>query len=53
LKGKSLREQIACIMITRSKEIERQIKQLSEEKEALRQGLEFQKRLDKFRTKGK
>ena len=53
LKGKSLRDQIACIMIARTKAIERQVKQLIEEKEALRQKLEFQKRFDKLRTKGK
>ena len=53
LEGKSQREQIACIMIARTKEIERQVKQLSEEKEALEQGLKFQERLDKLPTKGK
>lgn len=48
LEGKSVKEQISRIMTARCKELERLIKELREEKEALKKGLEFQRHLDKF-----
>ncbi|MCX5636202.1 MAG: hypothetical protein NTX52_00715 [Planctomycetota bacterium] len=52
LKGKSTKEQISSIMVARSNELDSLIKQLTEEKKALENGLDFQKRLDKFPSKG-
>ncbi|MFC1461408.1 hypothetical protein ACFLQR_02680, partial [Verrucomicrobiota bacterium] len=46
LKGKSVKEQIAAIMTARCRDVDGSIKKLTEEKAALEEGLEIQKRLD-------
>lgn len=53
LEGKSVKEQISSIMTARRRELKRLIKELTEEKATLEEGLEFQKRLDKLPSKGK
>ena len=48
LQGKSLKEQIEFILAARAAEIDNQVKQLTEEKKAIDQGLESQKQQDKL-----
>jgi hypothetical protein len=51
VKGEPVENQISLIMSARSSEIDSLIKQLSEEKKALENGLDFQRRLDKLPSK--
>ena len=43
LKGKSLKEQISCIITARHKELEKLINKMNEEKKALKHGIESEK----------